>query len=87
MDFEEALGNVNEEVKEEFKEEVNVKNEEPVFTISVKQEEKPNQKTFNVYMDNDLVKELDKIAKKTKRSRNEVVNMMCEWCLKNIDIK
>lgn len=80
MDFDKALGK-----KEEVKEKTN--EEEPVFTISVKKEEKPNRKTFNVYMEADMVKEVDTIAKRTKRNRNEIINMMVEFCLENLEIK
>lgn len=88
MGFKDAIqGNVEpeKEPKKEVKEEVNV--EEPVFTLSVKKTEKPNTKTFNVYMENDMVKQLDKLTTKTKRSRNEIINIMVSWCLDNMKIE
>lgn len=75
--------NVNVEVKEEKK----TNNTDLVFKISKKIEDKTNKKTFNLTLDNELTLELDKIAKKTKRSRNEVINLMLEWCVGNVEIE
>lgn len=57
------------------------------FTIAKKLEDKKGKKAFNVYMDPNLVKELDKVSKRTGWSRNELINKMCDFCIKNIKIK
>lgn len=59
----------------------------PVFKINKKIEEKKNKKAFNVYMDPVLIKELDKASKQTGWSRNEIINKMCDYCIKNIKIE
>lgn len=57
------------------------------FKISKKKDEKSIKKTFNLYMNEDLVKELDQICKKTGYSRNELINKMCDFCVNNIDFE
>lgn len=56
------------------------------FVIKKKVDDKKGKKAFNVYMPDSLVKELDKLSKKTGYSRNELINMMCQDCLKNYEI-
>ncbi|ADZ22957.1 hypothetical protein BJV85_003840 [Clostridium acetobutylicum] len=60
---------------------------EGTFKISKKKDEKSIKKTFNLYMDENLVKELDQICKKTGYSRNELINKMCDFCVNNIDFE
>lgn len=55
------------------------------FKIGKKQEDKSIKKSFPLYMDGVLQKELDKIVKKTGYSRNELINMMIKHCLDNIE--
>ncbi|WP_257675468.1 ribbon-helix-helix domain-containing protein [Clostridium felsineum] len=57
------------------------------FKISKKKDEKSIKKTFNLYMNENLVKELDQICKKTGYSRNELINKMCDFCVNNIDFE
>ncbi|OAA86340.1 CopG family transcriptional regulator [Clostridium coskatii] len=55
------------------------------FHLSKKKTDKTNKKAFNVYMENDLIKNLDKLGRKSGYSRNELINLMCSWCLSNLD--
>lgn len=57
------------------------------FQLSKKKDDKTNKKVFNVYMENNLVKELDKLVKKSGYSRNELINLMCQWCINNLEFK
>ncbi|AKN34260.1 hypothetical protein Ccar_25885 (plasmid) [Clostridium carboxidivorans P7] len=56
------------------------------FTLKKKLDDKKEKKAFNVYMNPDLIKELDKISKKSGYSRNELINLMCEYCVKNLEL-
>jgi len=44
-----------------------------------------NFEIFSVRMLKTLIKEIDEIAKKTNRSRNEVVNKCVEYAIENLD--
>lgn len=56
------------------------------FILRKKSNEKKDKKAFNVYMEDNLVKNLDKICKKTGHTRNELINIMCEYCVTNLEI-
>jgi len=43
-------------------------------------------KVFSVRIREDVVDELDDIAKKTNRSRNELVNIFLEFCVENWEL-
>ena len=45
-----------------------------------------NYKVFSVRIKKPIINELDKIAKKTNRSRNELINVMLEFSIENIDL-
>ena len=45
-----------------------------------------NYKVFSVRIKKSIISELDKIAKKTNRSRNELINVMLEFGIENIDM-
>lgn len=64
-----------------------VENTDNIFVLPKKVDDKRGKKAFNVYMDPDMLKELDKISKRSGWSRNEVINKMCEYCIKNIKIE
>lgn len=55
------------------------------FKIGKKQEDKTDKVSFPVYMKKTKAKELDKVVKKTGYSRNELINMMLDFCLENIE--
>lgn len=55
------------------------------FKIGKKQEDKNEKVQFPLYTFKPTVKELDKIVKKTGYSRNELINMMIDFCIKNIE--
>ncbi len=44
-------------------------------------------KTFSVRVKNDTVKSLDDLAKKTGRSRNELINVLLDFSIKNCVVK
>ena len=56
-----------------------------VFKIGKKQDDKNIKKSFPLYVDTLVQKELDKIAKKTGYSRNELINLMIQHCLDNLE--
>lgn len=56
------------------------------FVIKKKVDDKKDKKAFNIYMADSLVKDLDKLSKKTGYSRNELINIMCQECLNNYEI-
>lgn len=91
-------GNFRDSIKNNIKSEMSeAKKEEPKeepkitgsgkFKISKKKDEKAVKKTFNLYMNENLVKDLDQICKKTGYSRNELINKMCDFCVSNIDFE
>jgi len=57
----------------------------PVFNIPTKTKIKIVNKAFNVVMRESLANELDQLAKKKNYSRNEIINIMCEYCLSNMN--
>jgi len=58
------------------------------FSIPIKTRLKNTTKAFNVVMDKTLVERIDKLAKlKGGYSRNQIINMMCEFSLDNMDEK
>jgi len=78
----EVIKNTNEILKKDTFDKVNVIK----FSITKKKEIKDIRKSFNVYMSKDLVEKLDSISTKTSRSRNEIINEMCDFCADNIEI-
>lgn len=71
----------NEEIKETTCENT------PIFKIARKQDDKTNKKIISLHMEHNLVRELDKICKRTGHSRNELINLMCDFCINNIEIE
>lgn len=57
------------------------------FVIEKKKKKKNIKKTFPMYMDEDRVNEIDRICNRTGHTRNELINMMVEYALKNLEIK
>jgi hypothetical protein len=57
------------------------------FKIAKKKEDKEGKVNFPFYTDKSKQKELDKIAKKTGYSRNELINIMIDFCIKNIEFE
>lgn len=58
---------------------------EDKFKLAKKKEDKSVKKAFNVYMEDNLLKDIDKVAKKSGYSRNELINIMCQWCVDNLE--
>ena len=44
-------------------------------------------KTFSIRIKNDTVASLDDLAKKTKRSRNELINVLLDFSVRNCIVK
>lgn len=64
---------------------IKVDEKEPMrFEIGKKQEDKNDRVQFPFYTDKTKQKDLDKVCKKTGYSRNELINMMIDFCLENI---
>lgn len=78
-------GNVDQinEPKKDIKEDT----ESLKFFISIKQEEKDKQVSFPINTLKSKRDALDKIAKRTKRSRNELLNMVIDIFLENHEIE
>lgn len=60
---------------------------QPSLVIEKKKKKRNTKKTFPVYMEEDMVNELDKICNKTGYNRNELINKMVEYSLKYIEFK
>lgn len=94
VDFKGAIGGIIEEHKEEqhlddsTTQEVHdqVINDTP-FILEKKKKKKNTKKSFPLYMDENKVNELDKICNKTGYTRNELINLMIDFGLKNLQIK
>lgn len=65
--------------------EVNAMNNDRKLKITRKLED--NYKVFSVRIKKSTTKELDKISKETNRSRNELINVLLEYGIKNIDME
>lgn len=44
-------------------------------------------KVFSVRLKDETVASLDKLAKKTNRSRNELINILVDYGIKNCEVK
>lgn len=58
-----------------------------IFTIKKKKEDKNENGKFIVYIATKKLEELDKLAKRTGYSRNELVNNIIDFCLENYKIE
>lgn len=77
----------NTDTKDDSKTIVDTEDNKQAFILERKTSDKTSKRAFNITMDDELIKELDKIAKKTNYSRNELISKMCEFCTKNIEIR
>lgn len=84
MNFKEKLKNNFIKELEEEKEEIKFK--EKKFKLERKNVKKILKKSFPLNLENEKVKNLDKICKKTGYSRNELITKMIEFCLENLDL-
>lgn len=65
---------------------VNSQDHRPKFNIPLKTKDKIETKAFNLVMRKNLVKKLDKLCiDKGGYSRNELINIMCEYCINNME--
>lgn len=91
-DFKNNIAN-NIEIKTPRKDNINIREknieikENLMFEIGKKELKKINKKNFPLYMENDKIKQLDKVCKKTGYSRNELINIMVDFCLDNLYFK
>ena len=44
-------------------------------------------KTFSIRIKDETVTELDELAKVTNRSRNELINLLLDYAVKNCEVK
>lgn len=44
-------------------------------------------KTFSIRIKDETVKNLDKLSKETNRSRNELINILLDFAIKNSEVK
>ncbi|NOW87954.1 hypothetical protein B0H39_005985 [Clostridium beijerinckii] len=55
------------------------------FKIGKKPDDKNERVQFPFYTEKSKQRELDRVSKKTGYSRNELINMMIDFCLENIE--
>ena len=82
---ENKTSNLDNNIKNDIKsaeEEIDIKK----FKIGKKKEDKSVRKSFPLYVDAKMQKDLDDICKKTKYSRNELILMMIQYCIDNLEI-
>jgi hypothetical protein len=77
------ISNKKPEVKQS--DDKNTNKTEAKFKLSKKKDDTSSKKAFNVYMESNTIKDIDKVAKKSGYSRNELINIMCKWCLDNLE--
>lgn len=76
-------------IKDDVKNDTESKEQETItkkFIIGKKKEDKSVRKSFPLYVDGAMQKQLDDICKKTKYSRNELILMMIQHCIDNLEI-
>ncbi len=44
-------------------------------------------KTFSIRIKDETVEKLDKLSEKTNRSRNELINILLDYAIKNAEVK
>ena len=44
-------------------------------------------KTFSIRIKNETIKNLDKLSRDTERSRNELINILLDYAIKNCEVK
>jgi len=63
---------------------------EPTKSLKISRKDFPKgddgHKTFSIRVKNDLVDELDNIAAKTNRSRNELIGIFLEYAISNCEL-
>jgi hypothetical protein len=83
-------GNININIEnKKTVENTNIDNDtaDTTFVLKKKIDDKKGKKVFNVYMESDKLKELDKACKKSGYSRNELVNVMVDYCINNLKLE
>ena len=90
-DFKDAIGEIIDDKVQTDREPVQEIFEkipgEASFILEKKKKKKNTKKSFPLYMEEDKVNELDKLCNKTGYTRNELINMMIDYSLKNLQIK
>lgn len=91
-DFKNAIGEIIEDKDQVATEPVVQETQEQVpgeapFILEKKKKKKNTKKSFPLYMEEDRVNELDKLCNKTGYTRNELINLMIDYSLKNLQIK
>lgn len=78
--------NLNKPKDEKNKDETIEKKEDIRFKLANKKEDKKQRKSFPVYMENNKIKELDKLCNITGYNRNELINIMIDFCIQNLEL-
>lgn len=56
-------------------------------SLIIKKRADDGHRVISVRISNDLLAQLDKLADETKHSRNELINLMLQYGVKNIEIE
>lgn len=56
-------------------------------SLKIKKKADDGHRVISVRIPNDVLAQLDKLADETKHSRNEIINLMLNYGIKNIEIE
>lgn len=56
-------------------------------SLIIKKKADDGYRVISVRVPNDILAQLDKLADETKHSRNEIINLMLNYGIKNIEIE
>lgn len=56
-------------------------------SLKIKRKSEDGNKIISVRIQEDILTELDRLAAETNRSRNELINMILSYGIKNIEIE
>lgn len=85
------LINVNNDTNKDVNNDTDINKDTPViqnrFVLEVKKKEEIDLKRATYYLKPDIIKQIEKIAKKTNMGKSELVQKILEEALSNIEIK
>lgn len=56
-------------------------------SLIIKRKADDGHRVISLRIPNDILTQLDKLADETKHSRNEIINLMLDYGIRNIEIK
>lgn len=56
-------------------------------SLVIKRKADDGHRVISLRIPNDMLTQLDKLAYETKHSRNEIINLMLDYGIRNIEIK